>query len=189
MFFCHGGGLDFGTARGKLYLLKIFLLKGVIMANLKEGAKAPDFTLPTDGEGKISLKDFKGRHVVIFFYPKDDTSGCTKEACGFNENLKPFEKLGVDIIGISKDSVKSHDKFKAKYDLKFPLASDENNDVCERYGVWVEKSMYGKKYMGIERTTFLIDVDGKIQKIWPKVKVDGHVEEVMAALKAQKKAA
>jgi len=159
------------------------------MAGIKEGLKAPDFTLPTDGAGTISLKDFKGQKLVLFFYPKDDTSGCTKEACGFSENIKPFEKLGVAVLGISKDSVKSHDKFKAKYDLKFPLASDEHSDVCERYGVWVEKSMYGKKYMGIERTTFLIDATGTIEKIWPKVKVDGHVDEVMAALKSSKKAA
>lgn len=159
------------------------------MAIVKEGAKAPDITLPRDGGGTIKLSDYKGQKVILYFYPKDDTSGCTKESCSFSENIKAFEKLGVAIIGVSKDSVKSHDKFKAKYDLQFPLASDENSDVCERYGVWVEKSMYGRKYMGIERTTFLIDEAGKIEKIWNKVKVDGHTDEILAALKSSKKAA
>ena len=159
------------------------------MTTLNEGDKAPDFSLPSDGGGTVSLKDFKGRKVLVYFYPKDDTSGCTAESCSFSENIKSFEKLNCAIIGISKDSVKSHDKFKAKYDLQFPLGSDENNDTCERYGVWAEKSMYGRKYMGIERTTFLIDETGKIEKIWHKVKVNGHTDEVMEALNGKAKAA
>ncbi len=149
------------------------------MPDLKIGDKAPDFTLPTDGEGKISLSQFKGEKVVLYFYPKDDTPGCTTESCSFNENLQSFNKIGVNIIGLSKCSVKKHNKFKEKYDLNFPLASDENNDVCERYGTWIEKSMYGRKYMGINRSTFLIDEKGKIIQLWRKVKVTGHVEDVM----------
>ena len=160
------------------------------MADLKIGSKAPNFTLPTDGGGDITLADFKGQKVVLYFYPKDDTPGCTKESCSFNENLKAFNKLGVQVIGLSKCSVKKHDKFKEKYGLKFPLASDEDGDVCEKYGTWVEKSMYGRKYMGIDRSTFLIDENGKIAQAWRKVKVPGHVEEVMEAVKeASKKAA
>ncbi|HPF77647.1 MAG TPA: thioredoxin-dependent thiol peroxidase [Alphaproteobacteria bacterium] len=159
------------------------------MAELKTGSKAPDFTLPTDGGGEISLKQFKGQKVVLYFYPKDDTPGCTAESCSFNENLSKFNKLDVQVIGLSKCSVKKHDKFKEKYGLKFPLASDENGDVCERYGTWVEKSMYGKKYMGIDRSTFLIDENGKIAALWRKVKVPGHVEEVMEAVKASNKKA
>ena len=147
------------------------------------GDKAPNFTLPTDSGGKISLSQFKGQKVVLYFYPKDDTSGCTKEACGFNENLKALEKLNAAVIGISKDSPPKHDKFKAKYDLKFPLASDEDGKVCEAYGTWIQKSMYGRKYMGIDRATFLIDEKGKIEQVWRKVKVPGHVEAVMQALK------
>jgi len=159
------------------------------MAELKTGSKAPDFTLPTDGGGEISLKQFKGQKVVLYFYPKDDTPGCTAESCSFNENLSKFNKLDVQVIGLSKCSVKKHDKFKEKYGLKFPLASDENGDVCERYGTWVEKSMYGKKYMGIDRSTFLIDENGKIAALWRNVKVPGHVEEVMEAVKASNKKA
>lgn len=152
------------------------------MTELNIGDAAPDFTLPTDGDGEISLSSLKGQKVVIYFYPKDDTPGCTKESCSFNENLSAFNALNTQIIGISKCSVAKHDKFKAKYDLKFPLASDENSDVCEQFGVWVEKSMYGKTYMGIERATFLIDEDGKIAQIWRKVKVPGHVEAVREAI-------
>lgn len=159
------------------------------MTQLTEGSKAPDITLPTDGGGTVRLSDYKGQKLLVYFYPKDDTSGCTKESCSLSENIKSFEKLDCAIIGISKDSVKSHDKFKAKYDLKFPLGSDQDSDVCERYGVWVEKSMYGRKYMGIERTTFLIDEQGKIQKIWNKVKVDGHTDEILEELNGKKKAA
>jgi peroxiredoxin Q/BCP len=160
------------------------------MTELNIGDKAPDFKLPTDGNGKISLKEFKGQKVILYFYPKDDTPGCTKESCSFNENLSKLNKLNTQVIGISKCSVKKHDKFKEKYGLKFPLASDENSDVCEKYGVWKEKSMYGKTYMGIERSTFVIDEKGKIEALWRKVKVPGHVEEVMSTIKeGSKKAA
>jgi thioredoxin-dependent peroxiredoxin len=151
---------------------------------LSEGDMAPDFTLPTDGGGSVSLKALKGRKVVLYFYPKDDTSGCTLEAKGFNDARAAFAAAGADIIGVSADSVASHDKFKKKYDLGFTLASDEGKTMLEAYGVWVEKSMYGKKYMGIERSTFLIGVDGKVSKAWTKVKVPGHVDEVLAAAKA-----
>lgn len=148
------------------------------MSTLKIGDDAPQFTLPADGGSTVSLSDFRGQKVVVYFYPKDDTPGCTKESCSFRDHKQNFETLEVQIIGVSKCSVAKHDKFKAKYDLNFPLASDENGDVCERYGVWTEKSMYGKKYMGIQRATFLIDEEGKIAHIWPKVKVSGHVEDV-----------
>ncbi len=159
------------------------------MTDLKTGDTAPNFTLPTDGGGEIKLSDLKGQKVVIYFYPKDDTPGCTTESCSFRDHKKDFESLGAQIIGISKDSVAKHDKFKAKYDLNFPLASDENSDVCERYGVWGEKSMYGKKFMGIDRSTFLIDENGKIAEIWRKVKVPGHVEAVREAIEGLAKAA
>lgn len=159
------------------------------MPTIQTGDKAPDFSLPTDGGGDAALKDYAGRWLVVYFYPKDDTPGCTAESCSFRDHLPAFGKLGVDVVGVSKDSVKKHDKFKAKYDLNFPLLSDEQGDMCERYGVWVEKSMYGKKYMGIERSTFLIDPAGKIAAIWRKVKVEGHVEEVLGALKNMKNSA
>ena len=159
------------------------------MSDLQVGDSAPDFTLPTDSEGEITLSALKGQKVVIYFYPKDDTPGCTKESCGFNDALKGFEALNTQIIGISKCSVAKHDKFKAKYGLNFPLASDENSDVCERYGVWKEKSMYGKTYMGIERSTFLIDENGNIEAIWRKVKVNGHIEAVQAAAEGEAQAA
>jgi thioredoxin-dependent peroxiredoxin len=148
------------------------------------GAKAPDFTLPTDGGGSVTLAKLKGRKVVLYFYPKDDTPGCTAEACGFRDEFPAFGKIDATVIGISRDSVAAHDKFKKKFDLPFTLASDEDGKVCERYGVWVEKSMYGKKYMGIDRSTFLIDEKGVVRREWRKVKVTGHVAEVMAALKA-----
>lgn len=159
------------------------------MTALKEGSTAPKIDLPTDNDGRFRLSALKGQKVFVYFYPKDDTPGCTTESCSFSENIKSFEKLGVAVVGISKCSVKKHDKFKAKYNLQFPLASDEDGDVCERYGVWVEKSMYGKTYMGIERTSFLIDENGKIAKIWPKVKVAEHTDEVLAAIKALNKKA
>ncbi len=152
--------------------------------NLKIGDKAPDFTLPTDGNGSVALKAQRGKKVVVYFYPKDDTTGCTKEACGFRDAMPDFSKIAATIIGISRDSVRSHDKFKQKYALPFILASDESGEVCEKYGVWVEKSMYGRKYMGIERTTVLIDEKGVIRGLWPKVKIDGHIGEVLAAAKA-----
>ncbi|MBO6837630.1 MAG: thioredoxin-dependent thiol peroxidase [Alphaproteobacteria bacterium] len=151
---------------------------------LSEGDTAPDFTMPTDGGGTIRLSDLKGKPVILYFYPKDDTPGCTKEACGFRDSLPDFSGAGATVIGVSKDTVAKHDKFKAKYDLTFPLASDEDGAVCEAYGTWVEKSMYGRKYMGIDRATFLIDGDGKLAKIWRKVKVPGHVEDVLAAVKS-----
>jgi thioredoxin-dependent peroxiredoxin len=150
----------------------------------KPGDKAPDFTLPTDGGGKLSLSKLKGKKVILYFYPKDDTSGCTAEACGFRDNLPKFGKTDAVVIGVSRDSVASHDKFKKKHELPFALASDEDGEVCEAYGTWVEKSMYGRKYMGIERATFLIDDKGVIRNVWRKVKVGGHVEEVLAAAKA-----
>ena len=148
---------------------------------LAVGDKAPDFKLPGDGGSEISLSALKGGKVVLYFYPKDDTSGCTKEAIAFNGLRKSFEKAGAVIIGVSPDSPKSHDKFKDKYDLDFPLASDETKSMLSDYGVWVEKSMYGRKYMGVERSTFLIDGKGKIAALWTKVKVDGHAEEVLKA--------
>ena len=148
------------------------------------GSEAPDFTLPADGGETITLSRLRGRPVVLYFYPKDDTSGCTAQACDFRDALPDFSGVGATIIGISKDSVASHDKFKAKFGLTFPLASDEKGHVCEDYGVWAEKSMYGRKYMGIERATFLIDAKGKIGAVWRKVKVPGHVQEVAEAVKA-----
>jgi len=152
------------------------------MSDLVVGDKAPDFTLATDGNGEITLSDLAGKKIVLYFYPKDDTPGCTKESCSFNDNLSAFNKINTTIIGLSKCSVKKHDKFKQKYGLNFTLASDENNDTCERYGTFIEKSMYGKTYMGIDRSTFLIDETGIITHIWRKVKVSGHVEEVLNAL-------
>lgn len=152
--------------------------------SLDVGDKAPTFTLPTDGGGDISLKDLKGETVILYFYPKDDTSGCTAEACAFRDALPDFSKVNATVIGVSKDPVKKHDKFKNKYDLTFPLASDEDGKVCDAYGTWVEKSMYGRKYMGIDRSTFLIDRNGVIRAIWRKVKVPGHVDEVLKATQA-----
>lgn len=149
---------------------------------IEEGQKAPDFKLPRDGGEVIKLSDFKGKTVVLYFYPKDDTSGCTKQAIAFSEHLGAFEKLGAHVIGVSPDSVKKHDKFKEKHGLNVTLVSDEEKDLVEKYGVWVEKQMYGKKYMGVERSTFLIDSKGKIVKIWRKVKVPGHVEAVLEAV-------
>jgi peroxiredoxin Q/BCP len=146
---------------------------------LQIGDRAPEFKMPTDDNSSVSLADYHGQSLIIYFYPKDDTPGCTKQACSFTESLSQFNNLNCAILGVSKDSVAKHQKFKTKHNLTFLLASDENTDVCERYGVWTEKSMYGKKYMGIERTTFLIDGDGVIQQIWNKVKVPGHIEEVL----------
>jgi thioredoxin-dependent peroxiredoxin len=148
------------------------------------GKKAPNFTLPTDGGGKIKLSELAGKPVVLYFYPKDNTSGCTKQACDFRDAMPDFRKVKATVIGISKDSVKSHDGFKAKQKLNFPLAADEDGKVCEAYDSWIEKSLYGRKYMGIDRSTFLIDGKGVVRQIWRKVKVPGHVEQVIAALKA-----
>ncbi|MBV6479083.1 MAG: putative peroxiredoxin bcp [Ignavibacteria bacterium] len=150
---------------------------------LKKGMKAPDFNLLNDKGETISLKDFKSKKVVLYFYPKDDTSGCTKEACDFRDKIKIFEKNNTVIIGVSKDSVESHQKFKKKYDLPFMLLTDENLDILKKYGVWKEKSMYGRKYMGIERTTFIINDKGIISEIYSKVKVDGHADEVLNKIK------
>jgi len=157
-------------------------LRFIAMIDLQEGQDAPDFTLPTDGNGVFSLSALRGQKVVLYFYPKDDTPGCTTESCDFNTVLPDFKDLGAVVVGISKCSAQKHNAFKTKYGLNFPLASDEHGDVCECYGVWVEKSMYGKTYMGIDRSTFLIDEAGKIVKIWRKVKVPGHVDAVKAAL-------
>ena len=151
---------------------------------LNIGDKGPNFKAETDSEEILSLSDMKGKTFVLYFYPKDDTSGCTKEACTFTENISAFNKLGVTVIGVSKDSVASHQKFKTKYGLNFPLLSDVDGKICEAYGTWIEKSMYGRKYMGIDRATFIIGADGKIKSIWHKVKVAGHIEDVLAALKA-----
>ncbi|MFQ6552446.1 thioredoxin-dependent thiol peroxidase [Aestuariibius insulae] len=148
------------------------------------GSAAPDFTLPRDGGEEVSLSDFRGQKVVLYFYPKDDTSGCTKQAIAFSEHLGEFEAAGAVILGVSKDSVKKHDKFRDKHGLKVALLSDEESDVCERYGVWKEKSMYGKTYMGIERSTFLIDAEGVLSEEWRKVKVSEHAEAVLEAVKA-----
>lgn len=147
------------------------------------GAAAPDFLSPTDGGKHISLSELRGKHVVLYFYPKDDTPGCTIEAKEFGEALKDFDALDAVVIGVSKDNVKSHDKFKEKYCLPFTLVSDLDGSICEAYGTWIEKSMYGKKYMGIDRSTFLIAKDGTIQRIWRKVSVTHHVSEVLTAVK------
>ena len=152
--------------------------------SVAEGKKAPDFTAPTDGGGKLKLSELRGKPVVLYFYPKDDTSGCTAEACGFRDFSAAFKKLKVQVVGVSKDSVASHDKFKKKYSLTFPLVSDADGKICAKYGTWVEKSLYGRKYMGIERATFLIDKAGVVAKVWHKVKVAGHIDEVAEALKA-----
>lgn len=146
-----------------------------------EGDVAPGFDLPADGGGRISLPDLRGRVAVVYFYPKDDTSGCTKEALDFSRAKPDFDAIGVPVVGISPDGVRKHDRFKEKHGLDIVLASDEDHRASEAYGVWVEKSMYGRKYMGIERSTFLIDREGNIARAWRKVKVPGHVEEVLAA--------
>lgn len=152
--------------------------------SLNIGDKAPDFTLPTDGNGTVSLQSLKGKKVILYFYPKDDTPGCTKEACGFRDALPDFGGADAVVIGVSKDTVAKHDKFKAKYELPFTLGADVDGSVTEAYECWVEKSLYGKKYMGIDRATFLIDGDGILRGIWHKVKVDGHVDAVLQAAKA-----
>ena len=148
---------------------------------LKPGLPAPDFSLPRDGGATVTLSELKRGAVVLFFYPRDDTSGCTRESIAFTDLLPDFEAVGVTVLGISKDSIRKHERFRDKHGLKVTLLSDENGDVCERYGVWVEKKMYGRTYMGIERSTVLIDSAGAIARIWRKVKVDGHAEEVLAA--------
>jgi peroxiredoxin Q/BCP len=151
---------------------------------LAPGAKAPAFTLPRDGGGSVSLADFAGRAVVLYFYPRADTPGCTKEAIDFSRLKGAFAKAGAEVLGVSADPVSAQDKFKAKHKLAIALASDEKHRMLEAYGVWQEKSMYGRKFMGIARMTFLIDADQRIARIWPKVSVAGHAEEVLAAVKA-----
>jgi thioredoxin-dependent peroxiredoxin len=148
---------------------------------LNVGEAAPDFTLPTD-TGEISLAGCRGKRLVVYFYPKDDTSGCTSEAKAFRDDFNYYAPLNAVVLGVSRDSPASHAKFRAKYELPFPLASDESGAMCEAYGVWKQKSMYGRTYMGIERTTVLIDENGIVRKIWPKVKVSGHSEDVLKAL-------
>jgi peroxiredoxin Q/BCP len=156
----------------------------VVARVLAAGDQAPPFSLPGDGGSTVSLAGFAGRKLVLYFYPKDDTSGCTKEAMEFNALRADFTAAGTDILGVSPDSATSHDKFKKKYDLGFALASDESKAMLEAYGVWAEKSMYGRKYMGVERSTFLIDATGKIAQVWSKVKVPDHAAEVLAAAKS-----
>lgn len=151
---------------------------------LAVGDQVPPFEIPVTGGQTISLDSLKGRKAVIYFYPKDDTSGCTLEAQNFQRLHEDFAAADVAVVGVSPDGIASHEKFKTKYGLTFPLASDESKEMLEAFGVWVEKSMYGRKYMGVERTTVLVDKDGRVAKIWPKVKVPGHAEEVLAAAKA-----
>jgi thioredoxin-dependent peroxiredoxin len=153
-------------------------------SELAPGAKAPAFTLPRDGGGTVSLADFAGRTLVLYFYPRADTPGCTKEAIDFSRLKAAFGKAGAEVLGVSADPVPAQDKFKAKHKLAVALASDENHRMLEAYGVWQEKSMYGRKFMGIARMTFLIDANQRIAKIWPKVSVSGHAEEVLAAVEA-----
>jgi peroxiredoxin Q/BCP len=154
--------------------------------SIEEGQKAPDFSLAASGGRTVSLKELKGKPFVLYFYPKADTPGCTKEACAFQEALPQLGHIGVTVIGVSKDAMKPIEKFAEKYNLTFPLASDPDGAVIEAYGAWQEKSMYGKKYMGIERSTVLVDAKGKIAKIWPKVKVEGHAADVLKAVQALK---
>ncbi|HEX5387064.1 MAG TPA: thioredoxin-dependent thiol peroxidase [Gemmatimonadales bacterium] len=151
-------------------------------AKLAPGDGAPNFTLPADNGSMVSLADFAGKPVVLYFYPKDDTSGCTREACGFRDHWRDVQQRGAVVLGVSPDGVASHNKFKRKYELPFPLLADEQHDVAQAYGVWGEKSMYGRTYMGILRTTFLIGPDGRIARIFEKVKPEGHAAEVLAAL-------
>jgi peroxiredoxin Q/BCP len=149
---------------------------------LKEGDIAPKFSAATNGSGKLSLTDLKGKNVILYFYPKDDTSGCTKEACGFRDEFAEFKKRGAVVLGVSPDSVKSHDKFVKKYQLPFTLLADEDKKIVNAYGVWGQKIFWGRKYMGVYRVTFLIGPNGRIKKIWPDVKPEEHVKEVLAAL-------
>jgi peroxiredoxin Q/BCP len=153
-----------------------------IELKLKEGDEAPQFAAMTNGGAKISLSDFKGKHVILYFYPKDDTPGCTKEACAFRDNFAEFRKRGAVVLGVSVDPVKAHDKFVEKYRLPFTLLADEDRKIVNAYGVWGQKSFMGRKYMGTHRVTFLIGPDGRIKKIWPKVKPDEHAQEVLVQL-------
>jgi len=154
------------------------------MAELKELDKAPEFQLLASNGKRVSLKDFAGRRVVLYFYPKDDTPGCTVEACGFRDALAPLRKAGAVVLGVSRDPPASHQRFTEKFHLTFPLLSDPEASVCKAYGVYKQKSLYGRTYWGIERTTFLIDEDGRIARVFPRVKVDGHTEEVLSAIQS-----
>jgi thioredoxin-dependent peroxiredoxin len=149
---------------------------------VQPGDLAPDFTLPSDGGGDVTLSSFRGRTVILYFYPKDDTSGCTTQACDLRDSLPRIEERGAVVLGVSPDSVRSHEKFKSKYDLNFPLLADEDHAVAEAFGVWVEKSMYGRTYMGIERSTFVIDPEGRVAEAWRKVTPKGHADRVLEAL-------
>ena len=157
-------------------------MRDLVVTMVAVGDKAPEFTLQSDDGSRLSLKDLRGKKVVLYFYPKDDTPGCTKEACSFRDNLARVTSKGARILGVSRDDHASHEKFRDKYRLNFPLLSDDAGTVTEAYGVWKKKNLYGKEFMGIERTTFLIDEQGRIARVWPKVKVDGHTDEVLAAL-------
>ncbi len=154
---------------------------------IEEGKKAPDFTLAADDGLKVKLSSLRGSPVVLYFYPKDDTPGCTKEACAFRDRSKELQKLGAKVLGVSPDDVASHEKFRDKFKLNFPLLADAGHKVAEKYGAWREKNMYGKMIMGVQRSTFLIDADGKVAKVWKAVQVDGHDDQVIAALKVLKR--
>lgn len=158
--------------------------KKVVPVTLRPGMKAPDFLLATETGAKLGLKDFVGKKLVLFFYPKDMTPGCTQEACDFRDSIQPLRAAGAEVIGVSKDSISSHEKFKSTYSLPFPLLADVEGTMCEAYGVWKEKSLYGRNYMGIERTTVVVGADGKILKVFEKVKVDGHVKEVLNVIQS-----
>lgn len=155
-----------------------------LILKLKQGDKAPEFSTGTNGGGTVSLADFKGKNVILYFYPRDDTPGCTKEACAFRDNFAEFTRRGAVVLGVSTDSVKSHDKFVEKFKLPFTLLADQDKKIVEAYGVWGEKSFMGRKYLGTHRVTFLIGGDGRIKKIWPQVKPDEHAAEVLAALES-----
>jgi peroxiredoxin Q/BCP len=152
------------------------------MAMVKEGRKAPDFTLPSSQGGEVSLKSLRGKPVVLYFYPKDDTPGCTREACAFRDSQAALKKRGAVVLGLSGDSLQSHERFKAKYKLNFPLLADTDKAVAKKYGAWGEKVMYGKKVVGMIRSTFVIDPEGVVRKVFPRVRVDGHAEQVLEAL-------
>ena len=170
------------TKRLMTALAVVVAFAGFSAIGAQEEKKAPDFSLPADDGAKVKLKDFKGKPVVLYFYPKDDTPGCTKEACAFRDRKKELEKLGAVVLGVSADDVASHGKFRDKFKLNFPLLADVDHKTAEDYGAWREKNMYGKKSMGIQRSTFLIDGQGKVAKVWKKVSVDGHDDEVIEAL-------
>jgi peroxiredoxin Q/BCP len=158
--------------------------KAELELSLKEGDRAPDFTAPSTGGGKVSLSELRGRNVILYFYPRDDTPGCTREACAFRDQFAALKKLGAVVLGVSVDSVASHDKFAAKYKLPFPLLADDDQRIVEAYGVWGEKRFMGRKFLGTHRVTFLIGPDGRIWKIWPKVKPEQHAQEILAALQS-----